>query len=101
MRQNHSCVCRLYFVPLRARELYYLHSLLLHCPTYSFEVLRLVDRVQHNSFQAATIALGLFWDQDEVEQVMEEAITALFRPTQLRFLFANMLCNFAVGPLQL
>ena len=94
-------VCRLHFVPLRAGELYYLRSLLLHRATYSFEGLRVVDGVTYGSFQAAATALGLFRDRDEIERAMEEAVAALFRPGQLRFLFANMLCDFAVGPLRL
>lgn len=99
--RRHPRVCRLHFVPLRAGELYYLRSLLLHRPSYSFNGFRTVDGVEHNSFQAAAIALGLFRDRDEIERAMEEAVAALFRPAQLRFLFANMLCDFAVGPLRL
>ena len=99
--RRHPRVCRLHFVPLRAGELYYLRSLLLHRATYSFQGLRTVDGVEHGSFQTAAIALGLFRDRDEIERAMEEAVAALFRPGQLRFLFANMLCDFAVGPLRL
>lgn len=100
-RRSRLRVCRLHFVPLRAGELYYLRSLLLHRSTYDFKSLRAVDGVQHGTFQAAAIALGLFRDKDEVERAIEEAIVALFRPSQLRFLFANMLCDFAVGPVRL
>ena len=101
IRRGNIRICRLHFVPLYTGELFYLRALLLYRIAYTFASLRTIDGRCYNSFQSVAITLGLFRDQNEVEYVIEEAIEALFRPTQLRFLFANLLCNIAIGLLRL
>src|SRR4051812_3030093 len=75
-------VSRLHTVPPRMGELYYLRSLLLHRPADSFEDLRTVLGVVHPTFQEAATALGLFSDQTEAEQCMEEAVRGCYSPAQ-------------------
>jgi primosomal protein N' len=49
--------------------------------------------VQHTSFQAVAIALGLFPEDGEAHFAMAEAINASYSPGQLRFLFASILVD--------
>ena len=99
LRKNR--VCRLHLIPLRAGELFYLRALLGHKAGYSFEDFRTVDGILYPSFQRAAIELGIFADQNEVERAMEEGVHYLLRPTQLRFLFANLIADVRFVPINL
>lgn len=93
-------VCRLHLIPLRAGELFYLRALLVHRAGYSFEDFRTIDGTVHPTFQEAATELGLFQNENEVERAMEEGIESLLRPSQLRFLFANLIADLPVGPIR-
>ena len=101
IRRNRIRVCRLHFVPIRSGDLYYLRSLLLHRSGRTFEGFRVVEGTLHPTFQSAAVAMGLFRDRNEVQQALQEGITALLRPSQLRFLFANMIADIAEGPMRI
>ena len=62
----------------------------------SFQDARTVNGVIHETFQEAAIALGLFADQNEAQYAIEEAITTLATPRQLRQLFVHLLINDCV-----
>jgi len=67
----------------------------------SYEHLRTMDNIEHDTFKDACIAMGLFADDNEWHQALEEAsVWALGR--QLRDMFASMLmfCE-ATNPRQL
>jgi hypothetical protein len=56
----------------------------------SYEHLRIVDGIEHDTFKNACIAMGLFADDNEWHQALEEAgLWASGR--QLRDMFASML----------
>jgi len=50
----------------------------------------------HATFQEAARAMGLFADQNEAELAIQEAITMLKTPQQLRILFVHLLVNDCV-----
>ena len=93
-------VCRLHLIPLRAGELFYFRALLVHKAGYSFEDFRTIDGIVHPTFQKAATELGLFQDENEVERAMEEGVESLLRPSQLRFIFANLIADLPVGPIR-
>ncbi len=67
----------------------------------SYEHLRIVDGIEHDTFKNACIAMGLFADDNEWHQALEEAgLWASGR--QLRDMFASMLMFWEVtNPKQL
>jgi hypothetical protein len=86
-------VTRLQTVPVREKELFYFRALLRERPATSFQDLRTVEGVTYRLYQDAATALGLFQDMHESEYAMTDAIAAYAFPSQLRFLFANMLVD--------
>jgi hypothetical protein len=56
----------------------------------SFEALRTVNNVVHDTFKSACIALGLYDSNDEWNAYLEEAIS-MQTSAQLRFLFMTIL----------
>jgi hypothetical protein len=79
-------------------ELYFLRSLLYHkAGPKSFEDLRTVDGVLHETNQAACKTMGLYDDDDELDQAMEEAALIKFGKA-LRNVFIQLLvfCRPAV-----
>lgn len=87
-------VGRLATVSPRMGELYYCRALLQVKPTRSFEQLRTVYGQIYPTFQQATSALGLFEHDTEAEKTLEEAVSNICSPSQLRFLFAQVIHNF-------
>ncbi|CAI0546116.1 unnamed protein product, partial [Linum tenue] len=66
MRKNKVCIGRLYYCPPSANERFYLRMLLhLVRGCRSYEDIRTVDGVIHDSFQKACYALRLLADDDE------------------------------------
>ena len=95
-------LARLQSVHVTRGELFYLRTLLLSQPGISWVDLRTVDGVVYSSFQAAAITLGLFADQNEAQFCMQEAVSTLRTPHQLRILFVHLLTNSCTNtPLQL
>ena len=93
---------RLQSVHVTCGELFYLRTLLLSRPAISWVDLRTIDGVIYSSFQAAAITLGLFADQNEAQFCMQEAVSTLRTPHQLRILFIHLLTNSCTDtPLQL
>jgi hypothetical protein len=69
------CVGRLYFVSPSVGEQYILRTLLTKVKgVISFEALRTVDGVVHDTFKSACIALGLYDLDDEWNACLEEAV---------------------------
>lgn len=83
-------IARMYAVNPADKELSCLRILLLHVPgANSYEDLKTVNAVTHNTFYEACIALNLLADDKQWISTMEEAV--VFRmPLQLRFLFATL-----------
>ena len=72
-------------------ELYYMRMLLYHkAGAKSFADLRTIDGVEHQTYQAACLKLGLLDDDAENDRAMEEAASIRFGP-QLREVFAMIL----------
>ena len=74
IRKRGNTIGRVYFAGPQAGERYYLRLLLykVPCPT-SFEQLRTVDGVEHPTFRAACIALGLLDDDSDLELCLQQA----------------------------
>lgn len=95
-------LARLQSVHVTRGELFYLRTLLLSRPGINWVDLRTIDGIVYSSFQAAATALGLFADQNEAQFCMQEAISTLRTPHQLRILFVHLLTNSCTEtPLQL
>ena len=77
-------------VPIRRKELFYLRAILQTRPAFSFEGLRTVAGVCHPTYALTATALGLFRDVREAEYALQDSISTYHRPSQLRFLFANL-----------
>lgn len=78
-----------------AGELFYLRLLLLHKSASSFDELKTVNGIILDTFQEAALELGLVTNENEGDYCMNEAITNLFSPAQLRFLFCQLILEGA------
>ena len=77
-----------------AGEQFYLRILLHHLPARSYNDLKIINNIAHNTFQSAAVALGYFSnEQSEAEFALKEAIDSLYTPFQLRILFIHLLVN--------
>jgi len=65
--------------------------LLLHRAAQSFHDLRTINGIEFPTFHEAACQLGLFDDQHEGQQALQEAVECLRTPSQLRFLFAQII----------
>lgn len=72
-------------------EVFYIRALLCHRAATSWTDLKTVDGIIHGSYADAAKALGLFRDNNEAILAMEDAIICLRSPTQLRFLFSQLI----------
>ena len=84
-------VARIDIVPLRTGELFYLRALLLHRAASSFEDLRTINHHCFTTFHEAACDFGLFANNNEGFLALEEAVQCLRTPSQLRFLFAQII----------
>ncbi|KAJ6019739.1 hypothetical protein N7499_003178 [Penicillium canescens] len=100
-RVRQPIVTRLQTVPLRLKETFYLRALLQVRPANSFEDVRTMRGHCYPTYQEAATELGLFQDNHEAVYAMNEAITAYSRPSQLRFLFAQLLSNLPFPAVEL
>ncbi|KAJ6003691.1 hypothetical protein N7522_006383 [Penicillium canescens] len=100
-RVRQPIVTRLQTVPLRLKETFYLRALLQVRPANSFEDVRTIRGHCYPTYQEAATELGLFQDNHEAVYAMNEAITAYSRPSQLRFLFAQLLSNLPFPAVEL
>ena len=74
-------------------ELFYLRAILQIKPAHSFlDVLRHEGRVFEN-FQSLATELGIFAEEKEAFHAMQEAISDMKTPHELRLLFIHMLIN--------
>ena len=83
-------ICRMNMLYPSVGEKFYLKLLLLHTTPRSFLLARTVDGTVHESFQAATRALGLLDDNTEGELCFNEAVESGFSPQQLRCLLVTL-----------
>jgi hypothetical protein len=91
IRPRGCCVGRFYFVNPSVGECYFLRTLLMKVKgAVSFEALRLVNNVVHDTFKSACIAFGLYDSDDEWNACLEEAI-GMQIGAQLRSLFVTIL----------
>jgi hypothetical protein len=91
IRQRGCCVGRLYFVSPSVGERYFLRTLLTKVKgAVSFEALRTINGVVHDTFKSTCIALGLYDSDDEWNACLEEAV-GMRTGAQLRYLFATIL----------
>ncbi len=90
-RSRGFSIGRLYNVSIFAGEKYYLRSLLnVVKGAQSFEQLKTVNGTLYPTFKTAAYALGLFENDDECQQSLQEASTYQ-TGRQLRFLFGMIL----------
>ncbi len=76
IRQRGCCVRRLYFVSPFVGERYFLRTLLTKVKgAISFEVIRTINGVVHDTFKLACIALGLYDSDDKWNAYLEEAFS--------------------------
>ena len=79
---------RMYLVAPSDRERFFLRMLLIHVKgATSYESLRTVDGVQHDTFYAAARSMHLMDDDDEWENCLHEAVFSQM-PRALRDMFA-------------
>lgn len=78
-------------VPIHMGEVFYLHSLLLHCMASSFTDLCTIEGHTFSSFHEASSDIGLFNNQNKGFLTMEEAIQSLCTLAQLHFLFTQII----------
>ncbi len=91
MHKRGFAISHMFYAHSTLGECYYLR-MLLNCVkgATSYEHLRTVDGIEHNTFKDACIVMGLFADDNEWHQALEEVdLWALVR--QLRDMFASML----------
>ncbi|VDB87754.1 unnamed protein product [Peniophora sp. CBMAI 1063] len=86
-------VTRLHAARVSEGERFYLRRMLQLFPAFSFDELRIVNRVSCTTYQEAGRATGMFEDEHEAKYAMAEAVAALKTPAQLRFLFLDLLVN--------
>ena len=83
----------MYSISPTQTELFHLRLLLLHVRgATSYEDMRTVDGVLHDSFAAACLALGLIEDDDNWIKALEEA-TLWMMPQRLRLSFVRILIH--------
>lgn len=86
--RDHKTIGRLYTVNPRNQELYCLRLLLLRIPgATSYDSLKTVNGILHNTFKDAAIAINLIFNDEEFRRAIAEAIVVEM-PKQLRHLFA-------------
>jgi len=74
MRKRGFAISHMYYAHPTSGECYYL-QMLLNCikSATSYEHLRIVDGIEHNTFKDACIAMGLLANDIEWHQPLEEA----------------------------
>ena len=80
-------------VSLSQGELFYLRAILQLRPASSFSDIRTINGIEHQTFQDAARAIGLFETETEAHYILNEAINRLKTPSQLRFLFVQLLID--------
>ena len=80
-----------------AGESFFPKLMLEHRAARSYEELRFIDGKQYETFGEATLALNLISRDSEASQCMNEAVTNLRSPGQLRTLFVLLLNEGAAG----
>ncbi len=91
IRQRGCCVGRLYFVSPSTSERYFLCTLLTKFKSaISFEALRIVNGVVHDTFKSACIVFGLYDSDDEWNVCLEEVV-GMQTGAQLQSLFGTIL----------
>lgn len=93
LRSARNHVSRLQQARPSEGERFYLRTLLHYKTSRSFDELLTIDGIQHNTFQEAARALGLFTDDNEASLALDEAIRSLKTPRQIRILFVHLLVN--------
>jgi hypothetical protein len=74
MRKRGFAIGRMYYAHPTSGEHYYLRMLLNYVKgATSYEHLRIVDGIKHDTSKDACIAMGLFVDNNEWHQALEEA----------------------------
>jgi hypothetical protein len=73
IRKKGFAIGRMYYAHPTSGERYYLRMLLNYVKgATSYEHLRIVDGIEHNTFKDACIAMGLLIDDNEWHQTLEE-----------------------------
>lgn len=94
-RGSEKVISRIYYVSPKDAERFYLRTLLLHVRgSQSYEQLRTVDEVVHETFRSACIALHLLEDDQLWAATMREA-SNMQMPREMRLLFVTILTNNA------
>jgi len=74
MRKRSFAIGRVYYAHSTSGERYYLRMLLNYVKgATSYEHLRSVDGIEHDTFKDELIAMGLLADDNEWDQALEEA----------------------------
>jgi hypothetical protein len=97
IQQRGCCVGRFYFVNPSAGKRCFLRTLLTKVKgVVSFEVLRTINGVVHDTFKSACIALGLYDLNDEWNACLGEVV-GMQTGAQLRSLFVTILAFGVLG----
>ncbi|XP_029177077.1 uncharacterized protein LOC114945157 [Nylanderia fulva] len=88
-----NCIGRMYSVSPTEIELFHLRILLLNIKgATSYNALKTVNGVLHQTFTSACLALGLIEDDDEWKRAISKA-SIWMMPRQLRYLFVRILMH--------
>jgi hypothetical protein len=97
---RHEKIARINCVPIHCGEPFYLQALLLHRPASSFSDLRTIEGIEFPTFHEAAADIGLFANENKGLLTMREAVDSHRTPTQLHFLFAQIVMEgYAAMPL--
>ena len=89
-RRRSQCVCRVNFLKPDSGDVWYLRLLLHHIASQSWEQIRTVDAVLHESHQSAAHALGLVADAQEYDLTLRESLN-FSTPRELRSLLVTLI----------
>ncbi|XP_044005514.1 uncharacterized protein LOC122850427 [Aphidius gifuensis] len=92
-KQQFNVIGRMYSISPSQVELFHLRLLLLKVKgATSFENIRTIDGVMHDTYRSACLALGLIEDDEEWDRAMTEGEVWMM-PKQLRHLFVRILIH--------
>ena len=79
-RVSGRIICRLWTIPPKLEELFYLRILLLHKYGRSFHDIRTIGGIEYPTFQEAAKALDLFENENEGIYALQEGLHLLYHP---------------------
>lgn len=80
---------RINFISPHHGELFYLRTLLLYKPAYSYDDLRKIGNITYDTFQEAATRMGLFKNLADAELCLQETISYSYAPRKQKLFFCR------------